>query len=65
MRNEESSRIFDAVFVVLLILKVAHVVNWSWLWITLPLWGILLIFVVTSIINFIFDILRAFFNLFK
>ena len=65
MRNEESSRIFAAVFVVLLILKVAHVVNWSWLWITLPLWGILLIFVVTSIINFIFDILRAFFNLFK
>ena len=26
-------------FVVFLVLKLTHIVNWSWWWITAPLWG--------------------------
>jgi len=26
-------------FIVFLILKLCHVINWSWWWVTAPLWG--------------------------
>lgn len=32
-------------FCVLLVLKVTHVVDWSWWWITAPLWGPLVLFI--------------------
>ena len=45
-------------FIVFLVLKLTHVIDWSWWWVTAPLWGgaalaigILLIF---AIIAFIF-----------
>lgn len=45
-------------FIVFLVLKLTHVIDWSWWWVTAPLWGgvalalgILLIF---AIITFIF-----------
>jgi hypothetical protein len=28
-----------AVFIVFLVLKLCEVINWSWWWITAPLWG--------------------------
>jgi len=28
-----------AVFIVFLILKLCDVINWSWWWVTIPLWG--------------------------
>ena len=30
--------IFTTVFIVFLVLKLAHVIDWSWWWITAPLW---------------------------
>lgn len=30
-----------AIFVVFLVLKLTSVIDWSWWWITAPLWGIL------------------------
>lgn len=45
-------------FIVFLVLKLTHVIDWSWWWVTAPLWGgvaltlgILLIF---AIITFMF-----------
>lgn len=26
-------------FVVFLVLKLTHIINWSWWWVTAPLWG--------------------------
>lgn len=30
---------FGVLFAVFLALKLAHVINWSWWWVTAPLWG--------------------------
>ncbi len=44
-------------FLVLLVLKLTHTIDWSWWWITLPLWGglafLLLILCVLGIIAWI------------
>jgi len=39
-----------ATFLVFLILKLVGVINWSWWWITAPLWGSLALVVATLII---------------
>jgi hypothetical protein len=31
-------------FVVFLVLKLCHVINWSWWWVTAPLWGSIVLF---------------------
>lgn len=30
---------FGALFIVFLVLKLTHVIDWSWWWVTAPLWG--------------------------
>ena len=44
-------------FIVFLVLKLTHVIDWSWWWVTAPLWGgvalalgILLIFAIIALI---------------
>lgn len=37
-------------FVVFLVLKLCKVIDWSWWWVTAPLWGSVALFVVTLII---------------
>ncbi len=37
--------LFSVVFVVFLVLKLTHVIDWSWWWVTAPLWGSLLLVV--------------------
>lgn len=40
----------SALFIVLLCLKLTHYIDWSWGWITAPLWIPLAIFVIISCI---------------
>lgn len=40
-------------FIVFLVLKLTHVIDWSWWWITAPLWGGLALFILIVIIAFI------------
>ena len=40
-------------FLVFLVLKLTHVIDWSWWWITAPLWGGLALFILIIIIVFI------------
>lgn len=51
----------DALFLVFLVLKLAKVIDWSWWWITAPLWGqvalSVTIFIVTTIVLIIFKII--------
>lgn len=66
-RNEKSVTVvsgmgfLDALFLVFLVLKLTKVIDWSWWWITAPLWGqvalSVIIFVVTVIILIIFKII--------
>lgn len=37
-------------FVAFLVLKLCKVIDWSWWWVTAPLWGSVALFVVTLII---------------
>ena len=30
---------FSMLFIVFLILKLTNVIDWSWIWVTAPLWG--------------------------
>ena len=39
-----------ALFIALLVLKLTHVIDWSWWWITAPLWGGFAIFIVICIV---------------
>ncbi len=45
-------------FIALLVLKLTHVIDWSWWWITAPLWGGFAIFLVVFV--FILIILAIF-----
>lgn len=47
------------VFAVLLVLKVAGIVEWSWLWITAPLWFPLSVDVVLSVVYVVYNMLLA------
>lgn len=54
--NEKSVAVFggigllDLVFVVFLALKLAKIIDWSWWWVTAPLWGQFALAIVASII---------------
>lgn len=37
-------------FLIFLVLKLTHVINWSWWWVTAPLWGSAIIAIITIII---------------
>lgn len=37
-------------FLVFLVLKLTHVIAWSWLWVTAPLWAGLAIFAVIALV---------------
>jgi len=45
-------------FIVFLVLKLTHVIDWSWWWVTAPLWGgaalAIVLLLIFSIIAFVF-----------
>lgn len=41
--------IFDILGMVFLILKLLNVIKWSWLWVTAPFWGKIVLFLVIVI----------------
>lgn len=45
-----------ALFLVLLVLKLTEVVAWSWWWITAPLWGGLVVILLTMLLVFLIAI---------
>lgn len=44
-------------FLVLLVLKLTHYIDWSWWWVTAPLWGGFVIFVLIVLIIIIINII--------
>lgn len=41
----------SALFLVLLVLKLTHTIDWSWWWISAPLWGDFILSVIAGVIN--------------
>lgn len=58
--------IFFIVLFILKVCKVGTVANWSWLWITAPLWGgiaiWLIILLMTFIVGFVAILIETLFN---
>jgi hypothetical protein len=52
MANESSSGggVVGLLGVVFVVLKLTHVIEWSWFWVTLPFWGGLAIFLVIAVV---------------
>lgn len=48
MNNTKTEGVSGAtlLFLTFLILKLTHVINWSWWWITAPVWGVVALLVV-------------------
>ena len=44
---------FGILFFVFLVLKLTHVIDWSWWWVTAPLWGGFLLFIIFFAILFL------------
>lgn len=42
-------------FIVFLVLKLTHVIDWSWWWVTAPLWGVIALAIILGILNEIID----------
>ena len=49
--------LFGTTFIVFLILKLTHVIDWSWWWVTCPLWIGFIISLVILVIGFFIALL--------
>jgi hypothetical protein len=54
--SDGSLGICGVTFIVFLILKLCNVIDWSWWWVTAPLWIPVVLFVATCVIMFIVGI---------
>lgn len=46
--------IFGTLFVIFLILKLTKVIDWSWWWVTAPLWGGILLWIIVFMTYILF-----------
>lgn len=51
--------LLGVVFVVFLVLKLCHVIDWSWWWITAPLWGGFAIALLYILIYIIVEVIKS------
>lgn len=45
--------------VAFVVLKLTHIIDWSWWWVTLPFWFVIPIFVVAFICSFIYLLVKG------
>lgn len=55
--------LLGAVFIVFLVLKLTDLIDWSWWWVTAPLWGGFAIFIGILLIYLLFKGMKAIFRL--
>lgn len=51
--SSSSFPMVSVLFIVFLVLKLTHVIDWSWWWVTAPLWGTVLLIVLTIVIGIV------------
>jgi len=49
-KSSDGLTLAGGLFLVFLTLKLCHVINWSWWWITCPLWGGIVLFIIVGLI---------------
>lgn len=50
-------RFFGILFIVFLFLKLTHVIDWSWWWVTAPLWGCIVLGIVLAFVGVILTVI--------
>jgi hypothetical protein len=53
--------IFTILFLIFLTLKLTKIITWSWVWVTIPLWGVPAIILIIAIIFSFIGLLRKLF----
>ena len=48
---------FGILFIVFLVLKLTHVIDWSWWWVTAPLWGSIVLGIVLAFVGVILTVI--------
>lgn len=48
----------SVLFILFLTLKLTHVIEWSWWWVTAPLWGSFVVFFVIAIVGLLWLIVK-------
>lgn len=54
-KSSNGISLFTILGVVFIILKLCHVIDWSWWWVTAPFWGGVLLTVILTIVLYILD----------
>lgn len=52
-KSNNSGGLAALTFLVFLVLKLTNVIDWSWWWVTLPLWGGIALFGVITLVTLI------------
>lgn len=58
MKTSPNTFEISLLFLLFLTLKLCHLINWSWWWVTAPLWGFASIFLITLIIFLIIKLFK-------
>lgn len=53
--SSHGSSFTGLLFLLFLTLKLTNVINWSWWWVTAPLWGSVILFVIVAAIYLFFS----------
>lgn len=68
MANNENSNVrgggisfCGAAGLTFIVLKLCHVIDWSWWWVTAPFWGGLALFLFFVLIGLVIEVLKIFF----
>ncbi len=52
-QNNVCLRYIDVLIIVFVVLKLANVIRWEWIWVLSPLWGEILIVIIYNLVIFI------------
>lgn len=61
--NSSNEDFLGILFIVFLVLKLTNVIDWSWWWVTAPLWGGIAVVIVVFLIVSIYHAIKGDFKL--
>ncbi len=59
-RSNSGIHLMGMLGIAFIILKLCHVINWSWWWVTVPFWGGFAILLIILLIALIFSLIGSF-----
>jgi phosphoglycerol transferase MdoB-like AlkP superfamily enzyme len=61
-KSNSGASTLSLLFITFLVLKLTHVITWSWWWVTAPLWGGFAIAAAVMVAFLLFGLLKALFQ---